>query len=240
MGFYLQKGPQAQSLGKRMRPATPKKTITRASQRTKQTMVNEISNSAMSLNASNTVPKQVLHLVDVTNSVDNLSYYYKRQLELDTLITTSPTKCFQTSRSMEFWFMANRTHAELSVISLNILTSWTWSSMVNSNLTLIQCQSDWLQQQSVKIVGKVVVTCAHADTTKRCVFYVTDLNDMKILLGLTFARHSIWWKYYVMMTVYVRGSQWMSWMNFQQDWTSQNRRIILTCCRLTHQIKAKL
>ena len=43
-------------------------------------------------------------------------------------------------------------------------------------------------KQSVKIVGKVVVTCAHADTTKRYVFYVTDLNDTKILLGLTFCK----------------------------------------------------
>ena len=51
-------------------------------------MVNEISNSATPLNASNTVPKEVLDLVDVANSVDNLSHYYKRQLELDTLTMT--------------------------------------------------------------------------------------------------------------------------------------------------------
>ena len=37
-------------------------------------------------------------------------------------------------------------------------------------------------------MGKVTVTCSHADTTKRCIFYVTDLNDMKILLGLTFCK----------------------------------------------------
>ena len=43
-------------------------------------------------------------------------------------------------------------------------------------------------KQLVKIVGKVVVTCYHADTTKQCVFYVTDLNDTKILLGLTFCK----------------------------------------------------
>ena len=34
----------------------------------------------------------------------------------------------------------------------------------------------------------MVVTCSHADTTKRCVFYITDLNDTKILLGLTFCK----------------------------------------------------
>ena len=46
--------------------------------RENRSMVNEISNSAMSLNGSNTVPKQVLDLVDVANSVDNLSHYYTR------------------------------------------------------------------------------------------------------------------------------------------------------------------
>ena len=42
--------------------------------RENRSMVNEISNSATSLNGSNTVPKQVLDLVDVANSVDNLSH----------------------------------------------------------------------------------------------------------------------------------------------------------------------
>ena len=35
---------------------------------------------------------------------------------------------------------------------------------------------------------KVTVICSHADTTKHCVFYVTDLTDSKILLGLTFCK----------------------------------------------------
>ena len=33
------------------------------------------------------VPKQIVDIVDVANSVDNLSRMYKRQLELDTLST---------------------------------------------------------------------------------------------------------------------------------------------------------
>ena len=62
------------------------------------------------LNASNTVPKQVLDLVDVVNSVNNLSNYYKRQLELDTLTTMmSPTQVFSNIKINGFWFMANRT-----------------------------------------------------------------------------------------------------------------------------------
>ena len=33
-----------------------------------------------------------------------------------------------------------------------------------------------------------MVNCTHANTTKRCVFYVTKLTDSKILLGLTFCK----------------------------------------------------
>ena len=57
--------------------------------------VNELN---ISSNASNTspnpssnvtqmVPKQIVGIVDLANSVDNLSRMYKRQLELDTLST---------------------------------------------------------------------------------------------------------------------------------------------------------
>ena len=67
---------------------------------------------------------------------------------------------------------------------------------LNGELTLNPCNNVRVigySKQLVKIVGKVVVICAHADTTKQCVFYVTDLNDTKILLGLTFCKlHSIW------------------------------------------------
>ena len=43
-------------------------------------------------------------------------------------------------------------------------------------------------KQSVSIVGRVGVTCTHTSTTKHCNFYVTDLNDTKILLGLNFCK----------------------------------------------------
>ena len=49
-------------------------------------MISEVRNSTSpSSNSQNTIPKQVLDIVDMTNSVDNLSHCYKRQLELDTL-----------------------------------------------------------------------------------------------------------------------------------------------------------
>ena len=147
-------------------------------------MVNEISNSAMLLNASNTVPKQVLDLVDVANSVDDLSHYYKRQLELDTLTTMmSPTQVFSNIKINGVLVCGKQdTGAELSM--MNIYDQLNLK--LKGELKLNPCNDIGMigySKQLVKIVGKVVVTCSHADTTKRCVFYVTDLNDTKILLG---------------------------------------------------------
>ena len=55
-----------------------------------QSMVSEVRNSTSHSNAQ-TVPKQVLDIIDIANSIDNLSHCYKRQLELNTLTMTSPT-----------------------------------------------------------------------------------------------------------------------------------------------------
>ena len=43
-------------------------------------------------NFTNTVPKQVVDIVDMANSVDNISKGYRRQLELDTLSTSEKSK----------------------------------------------------------------------------------------------------------------------------------------------------
>ena len=43
-------------------------------------------------------------------------------------------------------------------------------------------------KQSVEIVGKVSVTCTHATTIKKVNFYVTNLVDTKVILGLQFCR----------------------------------------------------
>ena len=37
-------------------------------------------------------------------------------------------------------------------------------------------------------MGKVNDTCTHADIVRKCIFYVTDINDTNILLGLNFCR----------------------------------------------------
>ena len=153
-------------------------------------MVNETSNPTTSLNASNTVPKQVLDLVDVANSVNNLSHYYKRQLELDTL-TTSPIQVFSNIKINGVLVHGKQdTNAELSMMPLNIFDQLNLK--LKGELNLNPCNDVRVigySKQSVKIVvDKVVVTCSHADKTKQCVFYVADLNDMKILLGLTFCK----------------------------------------------------
>ena len=34
-------------------------------------------------------------------------------------------------------------------------------------------------KQSVKIIAKDSVTCTHVNTIKKCIFYVTDMNDTR-------------------------------------------------------------
>ena len=63
----------------------------KSSQRRPSSMVSEVRNST---SISQTIPKQVFDIVDVANSVDNLSHNYKRQLELNTLTSQSNTQSF--------------------------------------------------------------------------------------------------------------------------------------------------
>ena len=43
-------------------------------------------------------------------------------------------------------------------------------------------------KQLVKIIGKISVTCTHTTTIKKCNFFVTDIIDTKVILGLQFCR----------------------------------------------------
>ena len=43
-------------------------------------------------------------------------------------------------------------------------------------------------KQSISIVGKIAINCTHADVIKKCLFYVTDITDTKVILGLNFCR----------------------------------------------------
>ena len=83
-------------------------------------MLNEVRNST-STNSQNTIPKQVLDIVDMANSVNNLSHCYKRQLELDTLTTMSPTQVFSNIQINRIPVKGKQdTGAEISVMPLNI------------------------------------------------------------------------------------------------------------------------
>ena len=124
------------------------------------------------------------------NSVKNLSHCYKRQFELDTLTTMSPTQVFSNIQIKGIPVKGKQdTGAEISVMPLNIFDQL--NSKLKGELKLNPCNDVKFigySKQSVNIVGKVTVTCSHADTTKRCIFYITDLTDTKILLGLTFCK----------------------------------------------------
>ena len=53
-------------------------------------------------NFSNTVPKQVVDILDMANFIDNISKSYSRQLELDTLGTSKKLKPTVTSPTQIF------------------------------------------------------------------------------------------------------------------------------------------
>ena len=152
-------------------------------------MVSEVRNS-LSI-TQQTVPKQVFDIVDVANSVDNLSHNYKRQLELNTLtMSQSNTQSFLNIQINGVTVKGKQdTGAEVCVMPLNIFDHL--NSKLNGGLKL--CPTNDVQvvgysKQTVEIVGKITVNCTHLNNTKRCVFYVTNLTDNKILLGLTFCK----------------------------------------------------
>ena len=125
----------------------------------------------------------------MANSVDNLSHSYKRQLELNSL-TTSNTQSFSNIQINGITVKGKQdTGAEICVMPLNIFNHL--NSKLNGELKLCSCndvQVIGYSKQAVEIVGKVTVNCTHLNTTKRCVFYITNLTDSKILLGLTFCK----------------------------------------------------
>ena len=43
-------------------------------------------------------------------------------------------------------------------------------------------------KQSVSIVGRIAMRCTHANVIKKCLFYITDITDTKVILGLNFCR----------------------------------------------------
>ena len=101
-------------------------------------MVNEVRNSSTTIGSQNTIAKQVLDIVDMAKSVDNLSHCYKRQLELDTLTMTSPTQVFSNIQINGITVKGKQdTGAEINVIPLNIFDQL--NSKVKGELKLCPC-----------------------------------------------------------------------------------------------------
>ena len=113
-------------------------------------MVSEVQKSASS---PQTIPKQVFDIVDMANSVDNLSHSYKRQLELNTL-TMSHTQSFSNIQINGITVKGKQdTGAEICVMPLNIFDRL--NSKLNGELRLCPCndiQVIGYSKQSVEIV----------------------------------------------------------------------------------------
>ena len=126
--------------------------------------------------------------------------------------------------------------AEQSVMPLNIFDQLNLK--LKGELKLNTCNDVRVigySKQSVKIMGKVTVTCSHADTTKRCIFYVADLNDTKVLLVLTFCKAFNLVKIQCDDDCICKKVSVDVLNKFSVGWTSQIRTkwIMHTCCQLT-------
>ena len=111
-------------------------TLNELNQHDRGSSLTSIPMTPASQNFSNTVPKQVVDIVDMASSVDNLSKSYRRQLELDTLSTselkpvTSPTQIF-----------SNIEYRRCSCVKENRTLG----------LTLMQCQLNVYDQLNLKL-----------------------------------------------------------------------------------------
>ena len=163
------------------------------------TSVNELNqNHGNASTRSSTIPKQIVDVVDLTNSVDNLSQTYRKQLYLNTLdaepkLPTSqsnPTEMFSNIEIESILVHGKQdTGAEINAMPLNVYDQLNMK--LNSDLQLKSCNDVKIvgyTKQSVSIVGKIAVTCIHANVIKKCLFYVTDITDTKVILGLNFCR----------------------------------------------------
>ena len=80
------------------------------------------------------------------------------------------------------------TGAEINAMPLNV---YDLNQKLKGKLELRPCDKIRVigySKQSVEIMGKVSVTCTHATTIKKVNFYVTNLVNTKVILGLQFCR----------------------------------------------------
>ena len=138
-------------------------------------------------NFTNMVPKQVVDIVDISKG-------YRRQLELDTLSTSEklkpvmsplPTQIFSNIKidGVLVWGKQD-TGAEINLMPLNVYDQLNLK--LQGKLQPRPCGDIKVigySKQLVKIVGKISVTCTHAIEIKKCIFYITDIVDTKVILG---------------------------------------------------------
>ena len=143
---------------------------------------------------TNTVPKQVLDVVNLANKVNN-GTNFRCHLELDTLGTTpmksqQPTQVFSDIEIDGVLIHGKQdAGAEVNGMPLNVYNQL--NQKLNGNLELKPCGEVKVvsySKQTVKIVGKISVTCTHTTTIKKVHFYVTDIINTKVILGLQFCR----------------------------------------------------
>ena len=85
-------------------------------------MVSEVQNSI--IQSHKPYQSKVFDIVDVANSVDNLSHNYKRQLELNTLTSQSNTQSFSNIQINGITVKGMQdTGAEICVMPVNIFQS---------------------------------------------------------------------------------------------------------------------
>ena len=173
----------------------------------RQTSVNELNqnncNSGATLtsisrnteygNVMNMVPKQILDVVNLANK-GNSGKNLQCHLELDTLSTkpmkSQPMQIFSNIEIDGVLIHGKQdTGAEVNAMPLNVYDQL--NQKLNDNLELKPCGDIKVvgySKQTVKIVGRISVTCTHATTIKKVNFYVTDIIDTKVILGLQFCR----------------------------------------------------
>ena len=161
-----------------------------------------VHNSTKSVNdnSSKMVPKQVVDIIDVINQNQSSGKNLRRSLELDTLSTTSWAMPQADASSVTQIFSninvngviirgKQDTGAEINAMPLNVYDQL--NQKLKGKLELRPCDKIRVigySKQSVEIMGKVSVTCTHATTIKKVNFYVTNLVNTKVILGLQFCR----------------------------------------------------
>ena len=118
-------------------------------------------------------------------------------MELDTLSTSSqsqePVQLTQIFSNIEIDGVLvcgkQDTGAEINAMPLNVYDQL--NQKLDGKLELKSCNNIKVigySKQSMNIIGKISVTCTHANVIKKCNFYVTDIVDTKVILGLQFCR----------------------------------------------------